>query len=95
MDLKNVERVEVNGLGDDDVIDASGVTKPVELSADGGDGADLVTGGWGNDVLAGGAGTDTLDGGRGNDLLTGGADADKFQFTGTDFGNDIIGDWAA
>ena len=48
----------------------------------------------GNDVLAGGAGTDTLDGGRGNDLLTGGADADKFQFTGTDFGDDIIGDWA-
>ena len=95
MDLKKVERVEVNGLGDDDVIDGSGVTKPVELSADGGDGADLVTGGWGNDVLAGGAGTDTLDGGRGNDLLTGGADADKFQFTGTNFGDDIIGDWAA
>jgi Ca2+-binding RTX toxin-like protein len=94
MDLKKVERVEVNGLGDDDVIDGSGVTKPVELSADGGDGADLVTGGWGNDVLAGGAGTDTLDGGRGNDLLTGGADADKFQFTGTNFGDDIIGDWS-
>jgi Ca2+-binding RTX toxin-like protein len=94
MDLENVERVEVNGLGDDDVIDGSGLTKPVELSADGGDGADLVTGGWGDDVLAGGAGTDTLDGGQGNDLLTGGDDADKFQFTGEGFGDDIIGDWA-
>jgi Ca2+-binding RTX toxin-like protein len=95
MDLENVERVEVNGLGDNDVIDGSGVTKPVELSADGGDGADLITGGWGNDVLAGGAGTDTLDGGQGDDLLIGDADADKFQFTGTAFGNDVIGDWAA
>jgi Ca2+-binding RTX toxin-like protein len=94
MDLENVERVEVNGLGHTDVIDASGVTKPVELSADGGDGADLITGGAGNDVLAGGTGTDVLDGGQGNDLLTGGADADKFQFAGTAFGNDIIGDWA-
>jgi Ca2+-binding RTX toxin-like protein len=95
MDLENVERVEVNGLGEADVIDASGVTKPVELSADGGDGADQVTGGAGDDVLAGGNGTDVLDGGKGNDLLLGGADADKFQFTGTAFGNDIIGDWAA
>jgi Ca2+-binding RTX toxin-like protein len=93
MDLENVERVEVNGLGGDDVIDASGVTKPVELSADGGDGADQVTGGSGNDVLAGGTGTDVLDGGEGDDLLTGGADADKFQFTGIAFGDDIIGDW--
>jgi Ca2+-binding RTX toxin-like protein len=94
MDLENVERVEVNGLGDDDVIDGSGVTKPVELSADGGDGADQVTGGSGDDVLAGGNGTDVLDGREGNDLLIGGADADKFQFSGTAFGNDIIGDWA-
>jgi Ca2+-binding RTX toxin-like protein len=94
MDLENVERVEVNGLGDNDVIDGSGMTKPVELSADGGDGNDVITGGWGNDVLAGGTGTDVLDGRQGNDLLVGGADADKFQFTGTGFGNDIIGDWA-
>ena len=94
MDLENVERVEVNGRGDTDVIDASGLTKPVELSADGGDGGDFLTGGAANDVLAGGTGTDVLDGGQGNDLLVGGADADKFQFTGTDFGNDIIGDWA-
>jgi Ca2+-binding RTX toxin-like protein len=94
MDLENVERVEVNGLGDDDVIDASDVTKPVELSADGGDGADQVTGGSDNDVLAGGTGTDVLDGGQGDDLLTGGADADKFQFTGMAFGDDIIVDWA-
>jgi Ca2+-binding RTX toxin-like protein len=94
MDLEKVEQVEVNGLGDDDLIDASGVTKPVALSADGGDGADSITGGAGDDTLAGGNGTDVLDGGKGNDLLLGGADADKFRFTGTDFGDDIIGDWA-
>jgi Ca2+-binding RTX toxin-like protein len=94
MDLKKVEQVEVNGLGDDDRIDASGVTKQVALSADGGDGADSVTGGAGDDTLAGGDGTDILDGGKGNDLLLGGADADKFKFTGTNFGDDIIGDWA-
>src|SRR5919106_1436454 len=93
MDLENVERVEVNGLGEDDVIDASGVTKPVELSADGGDGNDLITGGAGHDFLAGGAGSDIVDGGLGDDLVTGGADADRFKFTGTDFGDNIICDW--
>jgi Ca2+-binding RTX toxin-like protein len=94
MDLKKVEQIEVNGLGDDDLIDASGVTKQVALSADGGDGADSITGGAADDTLAGGNGTDILDGGKGNDLLLGGADADKFRFTGTDFGDDVIGDWA-
>ena len=93
MDLENVERVEVNGLGDDDLIDGSGVTKPVELSADGGDGDDLITGGAGKDFLSGGTGSDILDGGLEDDLLLGGADADQFKFTGTDFGDNIIGDW--
>ena len=93
MDLENVERVEVNGLGDDDVIDASGVTKPVELSADGGDGDDLITGGAGQDFLAGGPAATSSTAGWGDDLLLGGADADRFKFTGTDFGDNIIGDW--
>ncbi len=94
MDLANVERVEVNGLGDDDVIDARGVTQPVELDANGGAGADLIYGGWGDDELLGGAGRDRVDGGQGNDLLAGGAGADRFQFSGTGFGDDVIGDWA-
>jgi Ca2+-binding RTX toxin-like protein len=93
MDLRRVERVEVNGLGDDDLIDASGVTQPVELSADGGDGDDLITGGAGQDFLSGGAGSDILDGGLEDDLLLGGADADRFKFSGTDFGDNVIGDW--
>jgi Ca2+-binding RTX toxin-like protein len=94
MDLTNVERVEVNGLGDNDVIDARGVTQPVSLIADGGRGADVITGGAADDELLGRAGADTLDGGPGNDVLVGGAGADRFQFTGTGVGNDVIGDFA-
>ena len=96
MDLENVERVEVNGLGDNDVIDASGVTKPVELSADGGDGDDLDHRrrrqrrpcGWDRH-------RHPRRRARATTCSSGGADADKFQFTGTDFGDNIIGDWAA
>jgi Ca2+-binding RTX toxin-like protein len=42
------------------------------LTANGGDGADVLIGSAGNDVLTGGAGDDVLNGGPGQDILDGG-----------------------
>jgi Ca2+-binding RTX toxin-like protein len=73
------DRLTVNGLAGDDVVDASGLAaEAIQLTANGGDGddtliggdgADLLTGNDGDDVLIGGPGTDTLDGGLGNNFL--------------------------
>ena len=69
----------INGQGGDDVIDASGLAADaIQLTANGGDGddmliggegADLLAGNDGDDVLIGGPGVDTLDGGPGNNIL--------------------------
>src|SRR5919198_680954 len=67
------DRLTVNGLGGDDVIDASGVAAgSILLALDGGDGDDVLLGGAGDDVLLRGAGDDVLIGGPGNDTLDGG-----------------------
>jgi Ca2+-binding RTX toxin-like protein len=76
------DRIVINGLGGDDVIEATGLTG-MQLTANGGDGDDVLigspgndtlTGGNGDDVLIGGGGVDTLDGGPGNNVvLQGGA----------------------
>ncbi len=67
------DRLTINTLGGDDVVDASGVSVgAIQLAADGGDGADVLIGGAGNDVLTGGAGDDVLIGGPGQDVLDGG-----------------------
>jgi Ca2+-binding RTX toxin-like protein len=65
------DRIVINGLGGDDVIEASGLSGML-LTADGGDGDDILIGSPGNDVLAGGAGDDVLIGGAGLDVLDGG-----------------------
>ena len=62
----------INGLGGDDVIEASGLSG-LALVADGGDGDDVLIGGDGADILLGGAGDDVLIGGLGLDILDGGA----------------------
>jgi Ca2+-binding RTX toxin-like protein len=71
----------INGLGGDDIIDASGLGAGFNLTASGGDGDDVLLGSAGNDVmngnagddvLLGNAGDDTLDGGDGSDVLIGG-----------------------
>ncbi|HEV7266636.1 MAG TPA: calcium-binding protein [Falsiroseomonas sp.] len=67
------DRLVVNLLGGDDVLDASGLAAVLALTADGGDGADVLIGGDGADVLLGGLGDDVLLGGPGLDILTGGA----------------------
>jgi Ca2+-binding RTX toxin-like protein len=68
------DRLTVNGLGGDDVIDASAVAAgSIPLTLDGGDGDDVLLGGAGDDVLLGGAGDDVLIGGPGTDTLDGGS----------------------
>ena len=67
------DRLTVNALAGDDVVSASGLTATaIQLTANGGDGSDILIGGAGNDVLAGGAGDDVLLGGPGLDVLDGG-----------------------
>jgi Ca2+-binding RTX toxin-like protein len=66
------DRIVINGLGGDDIINGSGLGADVLFTADGGDGADVLIGGPGNDTLLGGAGDDVLIGGAGQDILDGG-----------------------
>ena len=62
----------INGLGGDDVIEGSGLAAGVSLTANGGDGDDVLIGGAGDDTLNGNAGDDVLIGGPGQDVLDGG-----------------------
>jgi Ca2+-binding RTX toxin-like protein len=74
-----LDRVRVNALAGDDVVDATGLSAlSIQLTADGGanndillggDGADVLLGGDGDDVLIGGPGVDVLDGGPGNNTI--------------------------
>ena len=66
------DRLVINGLGGDDVINASGLTGPIQLIADGGDGNDILIGSRGTDTLNGSAGDDILIGNGGQDALNGG-----------------------
>ena len=68
------DRVTINALAGDDVIDATGVAATAALlTLVGGDDDDVLLGGAGNDTLLGGAGDDVLIGGPGTDTLDGGA----------------------
>ena len=66
------DHIVINGLGGDDAIVASGLSG-MQLTANGGDGADVLIGSAGNDTLNGGAGDDILNGGPGLDILDGGS----------------------
>ncbi|HET9217612.1 MAG TPA: calcium-binding protein [Terriglobia bacterium] len=73
------DRLTVNALAGDDVVEASGLAATgIQLTADGGDGNDVLVGGDGSDVLLGGAGDDVLIGGLGLDVLDGG-DGDDIE----------------
>ncbi|MFO1162169.1 MAG: calcium-binding protein [Reyranellaceae bacterium] len=65
------DRLVINGLGGNDVIEATKLSGML-LTANGGDGDDVLIGSAGNDTLAGGAGDDVLIGGPGQDVLDGG-----------------------
>ncbi len=73
------DRLTINALAGDDVVEASGLAASgIQLVADGGgdddvliggDGADVLLGGDGDDVLLGGPGVDVLDGGLGDNIV--------------------------
>jgi Ca2+-binding RTX toxin-like protein len=66
------DQLVINALAGDDVVEASGLAAGViQLTADGGDGDDVLIGSAGDDVLIGGAGDDILIGGPGQDTLNG------------------------
>lgn len=68
-----VDRLVINALGGDDIVDAGGLSAgSIQLTANGGNGNDVLIGGDGNDVLIGGDGDDVLIGGPGLDVLDGG-----------------------
>jgi Ca2+-binding RTX toxin-like protein len=68
------DRVTVNALAGDDVVDATGLAAgSALLTLDGGADDDILLGGAGNDTLLGGAGDDILIGGPGTDTIDGGA----------------------
>ena len=72
-----IDRLVIEGLGGDDVIEASGVSiRSIQLTLDGGEGDDVLVGGDGNDILIGGPGDDVLLGGGGLDVIDGGPDDD-------------------
>jgi Ca2+-binding RTX toxin-like protein len=67
------DRLTINALAGDDVVEASGLALgAIQLTADGGADDDVLIGGDGNDVLLGGDGDDVLIGGPGIDVLDGG-----------------------
>ena len=80
------DRLTVDTLAGDDVVEASGLAADaIQLTVNGGAGNDILIGGDGNDVLNGDAGDDVLIGGPGIDVLDGGADDDVIiQLVGGD-----------
>jgi Ca2+-binding RTX toxin-like protein len=94
------DRVTVDALAGDDVVDASGLAaSAMLLTADGGVGDDVLIGGNGNDTLHGDEGDDVLIGGPGSDTLDGGAGDDVVldSFTGNEVSSaDAVGaSWLA
>jgi Ca2+-binding RTX toxin-like protein len=67
------DRLTLNTLAGDDVVEASGLEAVIQLIADAGAGDDVLVGSAGADVLFGGDGDDVLLGGPGLDILDGGA----------------------
>jgi Ca2+-binding RTX toxin-like protein len=73
------DRLTVNALGGDDVVDATGLPAGViALTVNGGIGNDRLTGSGGNDELNGDDNSDTIIGGDGNDVVNLGAGNDFF-----------------
>ena len=81
----------VNGLGGNDNITAAGLPTGVvkQLTVDGGDGNDIITGSDGDDMLLGGDGNDIIIGGRGSDTALMGDGNDTFVWNPGD-GSDIV-----
>ena len=80
------DRLTLNMLAGDDVVDASGLAATaIQLTVNGGADNDVLIGGDGNDVLLGGPGDDVLIGGPGIDILDGGEGDDiEIQLVGSE-----------
>ena len=68
-----IDKLIINALDGDDVVEASGLDAGLVFEADGGEGSDILIGGERADTLFGGNGDDVLIGGNGLDILFGGA----------------------
>jgi Ca2+-binding RTX toxin-like protein len=79
------DRLTINALSGDDVVEASGLAAgAIQLTADGGNGNDVLVGSAGDDVLLGGSGDDVLIGGPGIDVIVGG-DGDDIEIQSLGF----------
>jgi Ca2+-binding RTX toxin-like protein len=97
----DLDRLVIDGLAGDDLIDASAVRAgAIALTLNGGAGNDTLIGGDGNDLLIGGQGSDTLFGGAGddtfvwnpgdgNDVIEGQAGHDTMVFNGANISENI------
>ena len=89
-----VQSVVFSGGDGNDFLNGSGTATPI--TADGGDGDDILIGGLGDDILIGGGGADLLIGGGGNDVLIGGDGVITVgfdtgaAFNAADIGTDVI-----
>ena len=94
------DKLVINALAGDDVIEASGLEAgkiALQLFAGAGDdivigsaGNDAIDGGDGDDVLLGGAGNDTISGGGGDDLIIDGDGNNTFVVSNPLDGHDIV-----
>ncbi len=69
-------KVVANLLDQSDILNLGALPATVAVTADGGEGRDLIVSGAGNDTLKGSPGDDTLQGGAGNDVIDGGTGDD-------------------
>jgi Ca2+-binding RTX toxin-like protein len=95
------DKLVINGLGGDDIIDASRLRAgQVNLTLNGGDGDDQIVGSAGNDTVIGGRGNDTAllgagndtfvwNPGDGSDVVEGQAGFDTLQFNGSNVGENM------
>ncbi len=95
--LADITSVVASLGGGDDIFHGGGTVLPI--TANGGDGTDILIGGAGNDALNGGngsdflfgrGGNDLLDGGLGGDYISGGAGTDTATYAGRD-GDVLVG----
>jgi Ca2+-binding RTX toxin-like protein len=73
------DRIEIDGLGGNDTIDASALPANIRVTLIGGAGEDVILGGAGDDVLIGGDGNDVLFAGEGDNVALGGAGDDVLR----------------
>ena len=85
------DRLVIQALGGNDVIDASALAAVIGLTIDGGAGNDTITGSQGADTLIGGDGNDKVTGGRGNDFADLGAGDDTFVWNPGDGSDTVLG----